>query len=240
MATQLPPAQAQRFEQILQNGVIGKFTPQGNASGETIKAVESDLGRLARAYGKDPSVDARLLGDALQETQAIIRRTLERANPRHAKELADINQGYSVYARIRDAASRQGSEQGIFTPAQLAATVRAGDSSVGKGAYARGAASMQDLSDAGKAVLGSKYPDSGTTGRLLVGAGAGGLGYVEPSIPLALGAASLPYLPIIKRLFAQALTERPQAATALAQRIREIVPSLGSSGAPALHQGAAD
>jgi hypothetical protein len=240
MASQLPESQARRFEQILRNGVIGKFTPQGNASGETVKAVESELGRLERGYSKDPSIDQRLLGDALQELQATIRRTLQRVNPKHAEELADINHGYAVYARIRDAAGRQGSEKGVFTPAQLSAAVRAGDSSVAKGAFARGAAPMQDLSDAGKAVLGSKYPDSGTPGRLLAGAAAGGAGFIEPTIPIALGTASLPYLPVIRRLFAQALTKRPEAATALAERVRQLLPALGSAGAPALYEGAKD
>jgi hypothetical protein len=245
MAQQLPEREAQRFEQILRNAVVGKFTPQGNASGETIKMVESDLGRLARGYGKSQEIDQRLLGDALQELQATIRRTLARVNPQHAQELADINQGYSVYAKIRDAAARQGSEKGIFSPAQLAAAVRAGDSSVSKGAYARGAAPMQDLSDAGKAVLGSKYPDSGSAGRLIVGgltgaagAGAVGSGLVSPAVPAALGVATLPYLPIIRRLFAHALTKRPEAATAIAERVRQLAPALGATGAPALHEGA--
>lgn len=234
MASELPEEQAKRFEQILRNGVFRKLTPQGNASGETIKEIESSIGRLARGYGKDQSHDIRQLGDALDEVQAIVRRNLERTNPKQAKELADINRGYSAYARIRDAASRPG-ELGVFSPAQLAQAVRKGDSSVGKGAYARGAAPMQDLSDAAVSVLGPKYPDSGTAGRLLAGGAGLGAGFINPAIPAALAAGGVPYLPIVREAMAAMLTKRPEVATEIARVARKAIPLgvVGSSSLPA-------
>lgn len=237
MAGTLPPAQAQRFEQVLREQVIGKLTPQGNASGTTIKEVEGQLGRLASGYRSSPDPDVRQLGAAIQEMQSSIRNTLVRVNPNHADELSKINEGYSVYARIRDAAASQGSADGVFSPAQFAAAVKKGDKSVGKGNYARGRASQQDVSDAAKSVLGPSYPDSGTAGRgVMAGLTAGGGFMVEPTIPLALGAASAAYLPGARGVLAAMLARRPQAAPALAQYVRDVVPLMGAAGAPAVYQ----
>lgn len=222
LASQLPKEQASRFESILKNQVIGKLTPQGNASGETVKVIESELSKLAKGFKGDQSFDNRQLGFAIDEVLSSIRSALQRVNPAHAEELARINKGYAAYSTIRNAASRQGSAEGVFTPAQLSAAVRAGDRSVGKGNFARGTAPMQDLSDAAVSVLGSKYPDSGSIGRLLLGGGALGAGYVNPAIPLALGASSLPYLPLLRQGAAHVLATRPDLAAPVAQSLRNV------------------
>jgi hypothetical protein len=232
MAQQLPTEQAGRFQNILREQLIGKLTPQGNASGETIKAVESELGRLANGYRGDASFDNRQLGAALSEVQAMIRRTLERTNPQFAQELANINQGYAAFTRLRDAAAMQGANNGIFTPAQLSAAVRAGDKSLRHGSFARGNALMQDLSDPAKAVLSQTIPDSGTIGRgLLGGSLLGGSAMAgHPEIPLALGGASLPYLPGGRQITAGLLARRPDFAEPVANAIRSIPMGLLAPG----------
>jgi hypothetical protein len=219
MAATLPDVEARQFENVIRQKVVGKLTPQGLASGETVKAIESELGQLARGYKGDPSFDKRQLADAIAEVQNAIRQTLQRANPAHARELADINTGYANYARIRNAGARAGNQEGGFTPAGLAAGVRAMDRSVAKGDYGRGRAFMQDLSDAGVNVLGSKYPDSGSIGRLLMGAGTIGSGAVNLGIPGALGVASLPYLPGGRQLMAALLARRPALAEPIANSV---------------------
>jgi hypothetical protein len=235
MVSQLPPTQAKQFDTILKNQVIGKLTKQGNASGETIKTIESELGRIAKGYMGDQSFDARQLGSAINEVQSSIRRTLERANPQFSKELSQINQGYAVYARLRDAAGRQGAAEGVFTPAQFSAAVRSADKSVGKGNFARGTAQMQDLSDAAKSSLGNNYPDSGSIGRLLLGAGAVGAGAINPASPGGLALASLPYLPVGRQVAAALLARRPQIAEPVANAVRRIPAGLlGSALYPAL------
>ena len=232
MASSLPPQQAQQFEKVLREQVVGKMTPQGLMSGERLKEVESQLGRLAKGYAGDANFDNRQLGDAIAEIQRSIRQTLVRSNPTEAKRLNDINTGYANYARLRDAASRQGALEGEFSPAQLAAAVRASDKSVGKGNYAKGKALMQDLTDAGKNVLMQKYPDSGTIGRALVplsllGAG-GGASYLTDN-PLPLAAAAMltgPYLPGGRQATAAMLAKRPESAAKAAQLVRQIGPYL--------------
>lgn len=224
MASTLPPQQAQQFEKVLREQVVGKMTSQGNMSGSTLKQVESELGRLAKGYAGDASFDNRQLADALRETQRVMRETLVRSNPQAAEKLQAINTGYANYARLRDAMSRQGAQE-RFTPAQLAAAVRGADKTVGKRAYSEGTALMQDLSDAGRNVLMQKYPDSGSIGRLLMGAGvAGGGAMVSPTAMIAGGAATLPYLPGGRQLAAALLARRPQGAAEAAEAVRKIGP----------------
>jgi hypothetical protein len=64
------------------------------------------------------------------------------------------------------------------------------DNSVRRGAFSRGDTLLQNISDAGKAVLPNKYPDSGTAGRALAALAAGGTATLltPAAIPaLALG-----------------------------------------------------
>ena len=232
MAQTLPPQQQQAFDSVIATQLTGKMTPAGLMNGETLKAVESELGRLARGYRGDASFDNRQLGDAISQVQRLVRENLSRMNPQYADELSSINAGYANYARLRDAAGRSGADMGNFTPSQLAAAVRGGDASVGKGGYATGNALMQDLSDAGKSVLSQKYPDSGTAGRLsmpalLAGAGAGAGALLAPKTAAVMGAAALPYLPGGRQVIAAALARRPELARQLATMLRDTAPQIG-------------
>jgi len=120
--------------------------------------------------------------------------------------------------------------------------VKSGDKSAGKGNFAAGDALLQNYADAGKSILGSKYPDSGTTGRAAAAALAAALvgGHeigVPPSalIPGAVGAgmASLPYTNIGGKLAATILAKRPAAAVPLAGMVRSATPALIAGGAMA-------
>lgn len=221
MAGNMPPQQAQQFERLLQQQVLDRMTPDGLMSGQTLKQVESELGRLVRGYRGDAVFDNRQLGDALREAQNLIRQTLTRSNPDLAEELARVNSGYSMYTKLRDAASRMGSKEGVVTPAQLSGAVRAADKSVGKGSFATGNAAMQDLSDAGVNVLGPKYPDSGSIGRLFLGGGAAGAAaMLEPTALAAMGGGAALYSPLGQRVMAAALARRPDVAQPIGQMIR--------------------
>jgi len=155
------------FEQIIDRELIKRMTPQGNMSGESLKTAESEIGRLAAGYRSDPAFENRQLGDALAELQDLIRQNLMRNNPKYAEELSTINKAYANFKRIQRAAAGVGAEEGVFTPAQLNAAVKAMDKSKDKRAFSEGTAMLQDLSSSGKAVMPSKVPDSGTAGRLM-------------------------------------------------------------------------
>jgi hypothetical protein len=213
MADNLPPEQAARFARVLKNQVIGKMTPQGAMDGQTLKGIESDIGSLSKGLMGDASFDNRQLGAALGEIQSAIRSNLERSNPDYADALKAANTAWANFARIRSAAGMQGAEGGKFSAAQLSAAVRSQDKSVGKGAFAKGEAFMQDLSDPAKAVLASKYPDPGTAGRLMLGAGIGtGTAWLSPIAAIGGAAATLPYLPVGRSVSAALMSKGPIGA----------------------------
>lgn len=228
----LPETQANQFDKVLREQLVGKMTPQGSMNGEALKAVEAELGRLSKGYRSDPAFDNRQLGDAIGTLQQHIRDNLARNNPAQAAELQKINEGYANYARLRDAGSRQGAEGGVFTPAQLSAAVRAGDKSVGKGDFAKGNALMQDLADPGKKVVANKYPDSGTAGRGLLGAlAAGGAGaFANPAVPMGVALGAAAYTRPGQAALQTLLTQRPAVAVPISEMLKTLAPGAGAVG----------
>lgn len=221
MAQTLPPQQAKRFEDIL-NQVMNKISKNGSITGESLKEMESALGQQAKGYKSDPNFDNRNLGQAFSSVQDSLRSMLTRSNPEQADTLRGINEGYANYARLRSAAASTGAgkNEGIFTPAQLAASVRNADKSMGKGQFAQGKALLQDLSGAANSTLPSTVPDSGSIGRAL----AGGLvlGHFSPAaVVKAAVAASLYTRPGIA-LMEALLAKRPEAAEPIANIVRKI------------------
>jgi hypothetical protein len=193
----LPPQQQNQLASILSNNILSKAT--GNTmSGDDFKLMDGNLGRLAAQFGKDPDVNNRLLGSALQDTQMTLRDGLARQNPAYAPDLNAANQSWAMFSRLRDAASRLGSSDGVFTPGALKAAARAGDNSVGHGSFARGDALLQKWAEAGQQVIPNKIPDSGSAGRALmnlsgfIGTGMG-LDHVAPEavVPALVGGAAM-------------------------------------------------
>ena len=77
-----------------------------------------------------------------------------------------IDKAYANFKRIQRAAAGVGTEDGVFTPAQLLSAAKAMDRTKDKRAFSEGTALLQDLAAAGKEVMPSKIPDSGTAGRM--------------------------------------------------------------------------
>lgn len=206
----LPDAQKDQFQRILDNEIIGRFTDYGNASGETLKQIESKLGSIAKGYRKSQDYDVRQLGDAVRESQDVLRKMLTRHNPGYAEEMAAINKGYANYKVVEEAAARIGSDEGVFTPAQLNSAVRKKDFSKDKSAFARGTALMQDLSQAGKSVMAQSVPDSGTPTRLMAGGALlGASPLISPTAALLNVAAMGGSIPAIQKGLSGLLTDRP-------------------------------
>lgn len=230
MATNLPETQAKQFDKILQNEVLGKFTEYGRMSGESMKEVESKLGLYIRRYSRSENPDHQMLGDALQETQAILRRMVNRGNPEYAGQLSKINEAYANLLRVENAAARMGSKEGVFTPAGLRGAVRQMDPSLRKRAFAQGGALMQDLAENGVNVLGQTVPDSGTPFRAANMAMAAE-SIVRPEIPIAAAGGGVLYSKPAQKLASILLTQRPEVAEPISNMIRLSSPYLGAGAA---------
>jgi len=172
----LPPDQFASFERIRDNYVVGRFatnTPQGQFNrlipGDELKGIDSELGSQARGLAKDPSHFNKELGHRVEDLQGAFRGMIDRVNApnawsngaQHVQDLNNANAAYARWVRVRDAAAN--ANNGVYSPAQFAQSVvrNAGT----KNQAARGDALMQDLADAGRAVLPQSVPNSGTTDR---------------------------------------------------------------------------
>jgi hypothetical protein len=227
-----PKGIADRLDTIIENEILSR-TQDGRLTGEAIKAAEHNLGDLARGLRRNQDFDTSKLGDAVLETQRVLRSWLERAAPEGvAQRLRDVNGAWARFLRVQRAATSLGAEEGVFTAAQLQNAVKALDPGKRKGGFARGSALMQDLSEPAKTVLTQQVPDSGTPGRLLgsllLGGAASGATFLNP----AFGASLLPmaaYAPGAQRAVATLLAGRQGPAfKAGAEGLRTLTPALST------------
>ena len=224
----LTPDRQDQLRSILMNR-LGSRVQNNTISDVDLNRVDSELGSLARNYSSSGDGDQRGLGDAISATQDALRDMIERQNPATAAKLSAARQGYAMLTRVERAAASAGNDNGVFTPQQLSAAVRAGDSSVRKRAYAAGNALMQDLSDAGREVLPNKVPNSGTTDRFLTNllfAGAGlegaNMAHVAPQFLAGSVLAAAPYTRVGNKLIQTAMTERPSFAPQIAKQLESL------------------
>lgn len=239
LAQSMPADKADQLNRILDREVIGRFTQSGLANGHTLKDIESKLGSMAKGYMRSSDYDQRTLGSALRETQEALRKMLERNNPKHRGQLKSVNKAYAHYKRAERAMSYVGADDGVFTPAQFNSAVKALDVSKDKKLFAKGKAFDQDFAAAGKNVLGGKYPDSGTAGRLMLNAAAVGgvVGGATSVSPYALGAAGLgvlPYMPGFQRAATNFLANGPLFSQSLSDKIAAPIADSIRKGSPLL------
>lgn len=218
----LDPKYVKQFNKTLQTRVLDKFQGQNSISGETLKDTQSFISNEIKRYGASQDPDARLLGDAYKELGSQLKDLSIRSNPKYAAELKQIDTAWANFKRVQKAGSSVAAEDGLFNPAQLHNAVKAADRSKDKARFSEGGALMQDLSGAAKSILGNKVNDSGTAGRLAMGAGALGAGAINPAIPMGLLGGAAMYSSPMQNLLRSAVSARPNAAKPTAQAIREL------------------
>lgn len=187
---ELPQPLQEQAKAIFQNKIVARMGKGGTMDGETFKEVESELTYLAGVYRSSNDPAQRLLGQRIGDMTGLLRDQLERSNPAVAGELRRLNTAWAAFTRLESAAANRAGSGGVFTPGDLATSVKKMDRSARKGSFARGDALLQDLSDPAAAVLPSSIGDSGTAGRLghmnTPSLAAGAVGY--PLAKLYLGA----------------------------------------------------
>ena len=216
-----------RVQRYLDAHVLNRVR-NGVLSGDAFRDAESALTTQAREYSRSVIGDERTYARALHDAADVLRTHLAESNPQQANLLRGLNQGWAVLARIEDAVPT-GSAEGIFTPFQLARAVETADSTVRHRAYVRGEALLQPLTDAGLRVLGNKYPNSGTAGRVAAASILGGTAMVSPGSAVALASSALAYTPLMQRLIGSAVNgQRSLTTRAIGTGIQAAAPYAGA------------
>lgn len=222
MATGLAPQLAEKFDRTLKDVVLRRMSPNGSIMGSQLKEVDSELGKIAAKWQKSALASESEFGDAIKQLQAILKDGVRDADPTVANALAAADKGWAHLVRVEGAAKSAKNADGVFTPAQLNASIQRSDHSVRGRAVARGTALDQDLGSAAQNVLGNKYPDSGTVGRGLVAGGGLLSGMIHPALPAALLAGAGAYTPAVQNVLRLLLTARPDEAPLVAKYLRQI------------------
>lgn len=199
-------------------------------SSAKLKRLEEDIknkvGRYQLSTGEE-----KALGEALESVQKVFEVNLQKQNKELAKELRNINKAYAGFARVEKAMQRARGQDAQFTPEALAGAVSQLDKSARRRVSARGDAPLQSISDIGIDVLGSKVPDSGTTGRLLTSSLLTGAGaFIDPTVAVGLGLGSLPYTSGGRAVFNALIKQRPKAVQMAGEGISDLSSLLGSAG----------
>jgi hypothetical protein len=221
----LTPSAQQQFRNAIAQRILPRL--QGDTiDPRTFQTVTSELGALARSYQGSSEPALRELADAFRGTREVFFDLLARRAPEAAQRIQAANNAYAGLTRMQAAAAMQGATNGIFTPAQLSQAVRQADTSLRRTAYARGDALLQELSDAGRAVLPQTVPDSGTAGRALTGliVSGGASGMLNSPTPLAafLASQALYSRPVNQAIVNTMLAPRPPVVAAAGEVTRRM------------------
>ena len=227
----LPPDLQNRFNAILQRNIASQLQ-NGSMSGTTFKTADSVIGKEAANFASSTDGFQRDMAGLLKQAQSVMRDSLERTNP-NVPSLKPINAAWRNYTVLRNAAARVNNPEAPIMAGQLQAAVKAGDTSVGKGAFAKGQANMQGLSDASMKVLGSNVPDSGTAGRGMLGGFLAGGGIPKMvAHPLAttaaLGTAAAYGTNAGRQAMLAAVAKRPELMRAFGNNASLLAPQLGA------------
>jgi hypothetical protein len=195
------------FDQELRRVVLDAFDPAtGVARGKALKGMDERLGKLSAGYSRSQDYAQREVGELLADVREQMFSLVARTTPAAAKELRSVNKAYAMFKRVQKATAQASDAEGVFTPKQFRAAVRASDRSKDKSAFARGNALLQREATDGVDVIPEKVSDSGSMERIFTGATALGLG-LNPAVlgGMAAGAGvySRPAVSALNRVIQQ-------------------------------------
>lgn len=172
---------------------IGARLNTGRVTADEFKTIDSALSQQISKFGRSQDPAQQEYADVLREVQRGLNDQMARTNPDAATLFRQADDGYRHLVIVENATNASSAPNGVFTPHQLHVAARAADDSVRKRDTIRGTATFADLAQAGQNVLGNQYPDSGTAGRVMLGAalGGGSVGAVTAPTSAALAGAGL-------------------------------------------------
>lgn len=252
----LPKENAEVFARIIRNEILdaaqkGKMSAATYRPGaslltltpEAFQQAQSNISRIAANYMRSGDAHQRELGYGLQHAGTeLIDLVSRNAGPQYASAVKSLKLGWANFLRAQRAAGATAAEDGVFSAEQYGQAVKALDRSIHKGNSGKGRALGQDLANAGRAVLGTKVPDSGTAGRLMTGAMVGGaglnvMGLLNPLTMAAAGAGAAAYSNAGRKAINALLTpSRPPGFAQLAQGIKKATPAIAAGVAPSIYK----
>lgn len=222
MAQGLMPGLREKFTATVDNVIGRKISPNGSMLGSDLKAVDSELGKIAAAWKGSSTASEREFGDAILQLKTEMMDAVKASDPGVSTALKNADRGWAWLARAEGAAKQAVNSEGVFTPAQFNQAVRQGDKSVRKRATARGTALGQDIGGPAQTILGNTVPDSGTAARTLQAVGIMGAGALQPGLLAGGAAGALLYTRHVQNYLLKMLADRPEAAPAVANYLRRL------------------
>jgi hypothetical protein len=158
----------------------------GVIDGQSWKNVDSQLGKLAAQFRASADGDKRLLGETYQQLQIFWREWLEKnVGPDISGQIAAANTAWAKMLPLEKAAAMSGARKkaGTFSGEQLQSAVAALDRSRFDRASRYNPNDVARYANDAAEVLGNTVPDSGTAGRLMLGAGTAGVALPFGALP---------------------------------------------------------
>jgi hypothetical protein len=159
LAKEIPPRE-DHINRIIDDQILPYFKDGKPVPGDKIKVIDTTLGRLARQYSMEGG-DGWYVGEAANNLRDGLHNMIGEANPEAVPALKAINSAYGKFKTMEKAmTSSVGNE--LATPASTLQAMRTRN----RASFARGNMPMQDLARNAETIIGNRYPDSGTAGRL--------------------------------------------------------------------------
>lgn len=203
----LPESEAAQFDRIMGDRL--QRLRSGEASGQMVKDIHSELGKLqAEATRKGSTTLSEMIGDTRRSLLGLI----ERASPEAGEMIRKADEGWSVYSMMNDAAASATNRGGVFLPGQLNTQVRSSAKRLGSNMAGKGKGPLQDIATAAARTLPDQFGNPGTANAVGLGGLMVGLG-TEPvstvGVAGGLAVASTPYW----RMARKVIEELPEAAS---------------------------
>lgn len=227
LSKSMRPEYATQIDNIIKNTIESRFKPGIRVDGQTIKEIDSELTTLGKSYSKSAIADERRVGDALLEAQRQLHNMMETQNPEYAQALKNADRAYFELKRLEEGMTSSVKDE-LATPTGLLQALRRQD----RAGFAKGRLPMQEFAETAQDIIGNRYPESGTAGRLqakdLIASGISGL---LPGLGAYYGAKAL-YSPVIQDYLVRQTFREPGVARLMAMKgARQVTPAIGAASA---------
>jgi hypothetical protein len=177
----LPTSVAEQFDRIMHDRLMRLGS--GQASGQTIKGIHSELGKLQSEAAKKGEMT---LSEMLGETRRAVMGIVERANPAAGDLIKQADAAWAPYSIMNDAAAAASAKGGVFNANQLQTQVRSAGKRLGSNMTGKGKAPLQDIATAASRTLPDQFGNPGTANAVALG----GLGVGAMTSPVQTAAVA--------------------------------------------------